>query len=208
MSGDHHGDPVLPGQRADGVQQHQFVSVIQMRRRLVHQDQRRVLAERPCEKDQPKFPTGNGVIWAVGQCFDPGLLQCLLAADVVILRGRAEGGQIRRASHEDRFPYGIWKCDGMILWHIGDMTGDGFPVHSGQILSVQQNRSGVRHMKAENRVEQGALTASVGTHDTQHRSRRDIKGHIPKRRNYAIGETQMIYLKHHDQLPPLVFFSR
>jgi len=165
-------------QPADAVHHKNHISIIQIRCRLIQDQDFRFLRQRT--GDHQKLPLAAGYICVnfIPQMTNAYRLQRLLH-DLIIFFGRlSKGADLSQTPQHGDVPYQIWKSRDMCLFYIGHHSGHLFWRPFFDILTVNADFSLQHGKQMQNRLKQRGLSHTIWSEDTAHLSGRDVKRYI------------------------------
>ena len=139
---------------------------IQIRSGLVQNQNRCFLGQGPCKNDPLSFATTQLCNVAVFKCQGFSLFHNILNNPCICVRRRGKPWHMRITSHHDHFSGCKGEIDIKILGDQRDFPGQCLSCVTGQGLTLISYSSFNRLSVVDDEIDQGGLTAAVGTQNT------------------------------------------
>ena len=196
VGGEDYREPVRRQSR-DLAQHQGLVAEVEARGRLVHDQDRRLLRQRPGDQHELALAAGEPGVVGVGQILDVQSGQRGAGGREVGLARLCEEPEPRRTTHQDDLQGGVGEGRRVGLGHIGDTAGNFGPGEAGDRLPGQEHPSALRRQQSEQRLEQRRLAGPVGAEQAEHRAgagrERDVRPDLVPR----IADRQVPRLDRH-----------
>ncbi|VTR71091.1 hypothetical protein DESC_880117 [Desulfosarcina cetonica] len=180
----------IPGQVGDAPQKTDLVAVIQPVDRLVHDKDVGPLDQGAGDQNQLTFAAADRRVGPLAEMPDGQSLQGLVGGCVVLFVVAEEKRLVGHAPHEHHIQDPVPEGQAMHLGHIGDAPGQQFGGNIRDRAAFQADGAVLGRVDAQKQLQQGGLSAAVGSQEGNHFSRCKSKRNVAKDRMVvvAIGE--------------------
>jgi hypothetical protein len=172
-----HGLALLPGQPPDQPQQAHHVREIEVGRRFVEHQDRRVLCQRLGEDDSLALATRQAPHEAIAQVLDVGLAHGLTDAGPILAPGTAPWRTMGRPPQQDHLQDGEFEGGSHILGHDGHSPGRLPGRTAVRVLARHAHDPGPGPEPPRRDANDRGLPRSVRTDEADHLSRFDPHAH-------------------------------
>ena len=181
-----------------------LISIIQICRGLVHEEDSGLLCQCPCDQHQLTFTTGDVQEHPIPQIADIDLLQRGFDVGHFLLSRGGEARHQRRGTHQHHIRNGIIERRRGGLRNIGHLPGELFGRQRANIRAVNADAPAEPRQQTEHTFEQRALAHAVRPQQTDEVAGFNLKADLSEhRRALRIGIGEIADLDTHYQSPRL-----
>ena len=151
----------------DPLQDPVLVAVIQVGRRLIKEDDLRLLHDGPGDQHLLTLAAADVPVGFLRQMPDPHALQHRKACGLILRLRAAEDPHLRGPAHQHEVQHPVIKCRGVQLGHVACDAGDILFFHSLQGFAEEADPAALRLQQSRHAVQQRSLACPVGTQDAE-----------------------------------------